>query len=133
MAVLEREKRNPIRIASFDGNPRISASPQKNANESATWMAPPAIATDRIFQRSLNENSRPMVKSSRIIPSSARFATCSCPVIREKPCGPTIAPVRMKATRGGTRIRLKIIPTTSATANTIRVSVSSPEIIGLSP
>ena len=77
-----------------------SAKPQKNANESATWSAPPTIAMARIFQRSLNENSRPMVKSRRMMPSSARFATWSCPLMMENPYGPTIAPVRMKATSG---------------------------------
>ena len=90
------------------------------------------MAMDRIFQRSLKENSRPIVKSSRMIPSSARLATWSCPLMMEKPYGPTMAPVRMKATRGGTLILLKIIPTKSATAKTIRIFAISAISTGIS-
>jgi hypothetical protein len=50
----------------------------------------------------------------------------------EKPYGPTIAPVRMKATRGGTLILLKTIPTKSATAKTIRIFAISAISTGIS-
>jgi hypothetical protein len=50
--------------------------------------------------------------------------------VLESPYGPTIAPVRMKATTGGTLIRLKTIPTTSAMAKMSRMSVKNAKTTG---
>jgi hypothetical protein len=62
-----------------------------------------------------------------MIPISARLVTCSYPRITLRPYGPAITPVRIKATGGGIEIRLKIMPTMSAMAKMIRISVRSSE------
>ena len=121
MAVLDRENKKPIRIAWFAASPMRSARPQKNANERPTWSAPPTIAMSpdlpEVLERELEADGEEQQDDADL----REVCDLVLPLMMENPYGPTMAPVRMKATRGGTLILLKTIPTTSATAKTIRI------------
>ena len=71
MAVLESETRKPKNIASWILRPTTRCmNPAAAITVVQTWIAPPRTTTRHAPSSFSKENSRPMVKSSRMTPIS---------------------------------------------------------------
>jgi len=113
IAVLDSAARKPRNRATCHRVVPAAAAAAVAATVSPTWHAP-ATTTWRPISRSLlSENSIPIVKRSRITPTSARPSTRCTSGIKPSALGPSTTPATMNPGRAGRRRRWKTRTTTS--------------------
>ncbi len=111
----------PKKIASGVARPRAEATVATTPIVRPIWSTPPVSIPFFISRKLLSESSMPMVKRRKMIPSSARISTSARFVMKPRPYGPAIIPVRKNATIPGTFNRWQRASAPIASANMIRI------------
>ena len=139
IAVEERAKASPRPIAPVQYWPIIDSAIARLVPMITSSSAPSPKTSFRICHNRLNESSRPIENSSRMIPNSANGSRLSgslivmCPshgyskTNLPRPNGPTSTPIRMNPMTGVTRKRVKTGITIPAAPRMTSASVSAGE------
>ena len=116
IAVLDSPTRQPRNSATCQGGPTTNAAAAVTATVSPICTKPPSTTCRPIVRSRPNENSMPIVKSSRMTPISASSSTrCTSPTSRSA-FGPTRTPATMNPGSAGSLRRWNRRMTTSETA-----------------
>ena len=118
-AVLDKAKTKPYTIACGVERPKPIQIAKVTSAVTLTWIKPPRATWRKILRKRARENSRPIVKSRKITPTSAITSMASGSWASESALGPTRAPESTSPATTGSLSRPRIRVT-----NTLTVAIT---------